>query len=107
LCLCGSAGQQNYFHLFEKKLLTRNQVCEKVIPDRRPHANDENKKPKRKMKTLTRKSLIKKLNALHEATEVGESQKRFLLEAFIDNLNEGFLNIHQAARILREKGFAI
>jgi len=57
--------------------------------DRRHHANDENKKPKRKMKTLTRKSLIKKLNAL------------------IDNLNEGFLNIHQAARILREKGFAI
>lgn len=59
------------------------------------------------MKTLTRKSLIKKLNALHEATEVGESQKRFLLEAFIDNLNEGFLNIYQAARILRENGFAI
>lgn len=59
------------------------------------------------MKTLTRKSLIKKLNELHEATKVEESQKRFLLEAFIDNLNEGFLNIHQTARILREKGFAI
>jgi hypothetical protein len=88
-------------------LLTRNQVCEIVIPDRSHHGREKKQKPKRKMKTLTRKSLIKKLNALHEATEVGESQKRFLLEAFIDNLNEGFLNIHQAARILREKGFAI
>ncbi len=70
-------------------------------------AETKTKNQNDKMKTLTRKSLIKKLNALHEATEVGESQKRFLLEAFIDNLNEGFLNIHQAARILREKGFAI
>jgi len=30
-----------------------------------------------------------------------------LFTKLIDNLNEGFLNIHQAARILREKGFAI
>lgn len=70
-------------------------------------AETKTKNENEKMKTLTRKSLIKKLNDLHEATEVGESQKRFLLEAFIDNLNEGFLNIHQTARILREKGFAI
>jgi hypothetical protein len=32
-------------------LLTRNQVREKVIPDRSHHGRDKNKKPKRKMKT--------------------------------------------------------
>jgi len=38
-------------------------------------AETKTKNQNEKMKTLTRKSLIKKLNALHEATEVGESQK--------------------------------
>ena len=32
-------------------MLTINQDRERVIPDRRRHANDENKKPKRKMNT--------------------------------------------------------
>jgi hypothetical protein len=34
-------------------LLTRNQVCEKVIPDRSHNGDDENKKPKRKMNITT------------------------------------------------------
>jgi hypothetical protein len=59
------------------------------------------------MKTLTRKSLIKKLLSLHTATQVGDSDSRFFLEAFIDDINSGFWNIHQAARIIKEKGFAI
>jgi hypothetical protein len=42
-------GPPKLFSFFEKKLLTRNQACEIVIPDRRHYANDENEKPNQKM----------------------------------------------------------
>jgi hypothetical protein len=59
------------------------------------------------MKTLTRKSLIASLKKAHTATEANESEKRWLIEAFIDDLSEGFDNIHAAAKTLRENGIAI
>ena len=59
------------------------------------------------MKTLTRKTLIKSLKQAHIKTEVHETQKRWLIEAYIDDLTEGFDNIHDVAKILREKGIAI
>jgi hypothetical protein len=59
------------------------------------------------MKTLTRKSLIESLKKAHNATEVNESKKRWIIEAFIDDLSEGFNNIHFAAKTLRENGIAI
>jgi hypothetical protein len=49
--------------------LTKNQVREIVIPDRRHHANDENKKPKQKMKTkslMTGWTKIAKSHYRHE-----------------------------------------
>jgi len=45
-------------------LLTRNQVCEIVSPDRSHHGDDENKKPNKKMK-LT-KSKLKQIIRLAE-----------------------------------------
>jgi hypothetical protein len=59
------------------------------------------------MKTLTRKSLVQSLKAAHAKTEIHETKKRWLIEAFIDDLSAGFDNIHSAAKILRENGIAI
>jgi hypothetical protein len=39
----------NYFHLFEKKLLTIKQDREIFIPDRSHHGDDETKKQKSKI----------------------------------------------------------
>jgi uncharacterized protein (DUF2164 family) len=60
-----------------------------------------------KTQNTTRKSLIKKIWAAHKATAVNESDTRFFLEAMADDLASGYWNIHDAARVISEKGIAL